>query len=198
MMSPTRIILALALVLLALWGAAHVSADSVTDRLRPEIERVIQTLEDPAFKSDGRSTERRQAVRDITGEIFDWAEMARRTLGRHWDARSEAERAEFASVFRELVERALVSRIEQYNGEKIVFAGETVEGDLATVRTRVQSRSGETAVDFRLGARGDRWLIYDVVVDGVSLTANYRAQFEGFLMRFSYPDLVRRMRDRVS
>jgi phospholipid transport system substrate-binding protein len=159
---------------------------------------VIQILEDPAFKSDGRSTERRQAVRDITGEIFDWAEIARRTLGRHWDARSEAERVEFASVFRELVERALVSRFEQYGGEKIVFAGETVEGDLATVRTRVQSRSGETAVDFRLGARGDRRLIYDVVVDGVSLTANYRAQFEGFLMRFSYPDLVRRMRDRVS
>ena len=197
-MSPTRIVLAVALALPGLWGAAHVSADTVTDRLRPEIERVIRTLEDPALKSDGRLTERREAVRDITAGIFDWAEMARRTLGRHWDARSEAERAEFAGLFRELVERALMSRIEQYHGEKIVFAGETVEGDLATVRTRVQSRSGETAVDFRLGAQGDRWLIYDVVVDGVSLTANYRAQFEGFLMRFSYPDLVRRMRDRVS
>ena len=197
-MSPTRIVLAVALVLPALGGAAHVSADSVTDRLRPEIERVIQTLEDPALKSDGRLTERRQAVRDITAGIFDWAEMARRTLGRHWDARSEAERAEFAGLFRELLERALMSRIEQYNGERIVFAGETMEGDLATVRTRVQSRRGETAVDFRLGAQGDRWLIHDVVVDGVSLTANYRAQFEGFLMRFSYPDLIRRMRDRVS
>jgi phospholipid transport system substrate-binding protein len=197
-MSPTQIVLAVALVLLAPWGAAHVSADSVTDRLRPEIERVIRTLEDPALKSDGRLTERREAVRDITAGIFDWAEMARRTLGRHWDARSEAERAEFAGLFRELVERALMSRIEQYNGEKIVFAGETMEGDLATVRTRVQSRRGETAVDFRLGAQGDRWLIHDVVVDGVSLTANYRAQFEGFLMRFPYPDLIRRMRDRVS
>ena len=197
-MPPTQIVLAVALVLLAPWGAAHVSADSVTDRLRPEIERVIQTLEDPALKSDGRLAERRQAVRDITAGIFDWAEMARRTLGRHWDARSEAERGEFAGLFRELVERALMSRIEQYNGEKIVFAGETMEGDLATVRTRVQSRRGETAVDFRLGAQGDRWLIHDVVVDGVSLTANYRAQFEGFLMRFSYPDLIRRMRDRVS
>jgi ABC-type transporter MlaC component len=73
---------------------------------------VIQTLEDPALKSDGRLTEGRQAVRDITAGIFDWAEMARRTLGRHWDARSEAERAEFAGLFRELVKRALMSRIE--------------------------------------------------------------------------------------
>jgi phospholipid transport system substrate-binding protein len=197
-MSPIRMVLGVALVLLALWGAAHVSADSVTDRLRPEIERVIQILEDPALKSDGRATERRQAVRDITGGLFDWAEMARRTLGRHWDARSEAERAEFAGLFRQLVERAFMSKIEQYGGEKIVYAGEAVEGDQATVRTRVQSRSGETGVDFRLVAQGDRWLIYDVVVDGVSLIANYRAQFDGFLMRSSYPDLVRRMRDRVS
>jgi phospholipid transport system substrate-binding protein len=191
-------VLGVALVLLALWGAAHVSADSVTDRLRPEIERVIQILEDPTLKSDGRATERRQAVRDITGGMFDWAEMARRTLGRHWDARSEAERAEFAGLFRQLVERAFMSKIEQYGGEKIVYAGEQVEGEQATVRTRVQSRSGETGVDFRLIAQGDRWLIYDVVVDGVSLIANYRAQFDGFLMRSSYPDLVRRMRDRVS
>jgi phospholipid transport system substrate-binding protein len=197
-MSPIRMVLGVALVLLALWGAAHVSADSVTDRLRPEIERVIQILEDPTLKSDGRATERRQAVRDITGGMFDWAEMARRTLGRHWDARSEAERAEFAGLFRQLVERAFMSKIEQYGGEKIVYAGEQVEGDQATVRTRVQSRSGETGVDFRLIAQGDRWLIYDVVVDGVSLIANYRAQFDGFLMRSSYPDLVRRMRDRVS
>lgn len=197
-MSPTRIILAVALVLLALWGAAHVSADSVTDRLRPEIERVIQTLEDPALRSDGRVAERRQAVRDITGGIFDWAEMARRALGRHWDARTDAERAEFVGLFRELIERAFMAKIEKYNGEKMAFAGETVEGEQATVRTRMQSRGGETAIDFRLGAQGDRWLIYDVVVDGVSITANYRAQFDGFLMRSSYGDLVRRMRDRVS
>jgi phospholipid transport system substrate-binding protein len=197
-MSPTRIVLAVALVLLALWGAAHVSADSVTDRLRPEIERVVQTLEDPALKSAAQMAERRQAVRDITGGMFDWAEMARRTLGRHWDARSEAERAEFAGLYRELIERAFMAKIEKYSGEKILFAGETVEGDQATVRTRLLARGGEVLIDYRLGAQGDRWLIYDVVIDGVSITANYRAQFDGLLMKSSYGDLVRRMRDRVS
>jgi phospholipid transport system substrate-binding protein len=197
-MSPTRIVLAVALVLLALWGAAHVSADSVTDRLRPEIERVVQTLEDPALKSAARMAERRQAVRDITGGMFDWAEMARRTLGRHWDARSEAERAEFAGLYRELIERAFMAKIEKYSGEKILFAGETVEGDQATVRTRLLARGGEVLIDYRLGAQGDRWLISDVVIDGVSITANYRAQFDGLLMKSSYGDLVRWMRDRVS
>ena len=125
-----RMFFAVALVLLALWGAAHVSADSVTDRLRPEIERVVQTLEDPALKVPDRATERRQALRDITNEIFDWSEMARRALGRHWDVRNEAERAEFAGLFRDLIERAYVGKIEKYGGEKIVFAGETIEGEL--------------------------------------------------------------------
>jgi phospholipid transport system substrate-binding protein len=197
-MSPTRIVLAVALVLLALWGAAHVSADSVTDRLRPEIERVVQTLEDPALKAPARVAERRQALRDITNEIFDWAEMARRALGRHWEARNEAERAEFAALFRDLIERVYVVKIEKYAGEKIVFAGETVEGEQAIVRTRVSMRQGEVAIDYRLGAQGDRWLIYDVVVDGVSITANYRAQFDGFLTKSSYGDLVKRMRARAS
>ena len=193
-----RMFFAVALVILALWGAAHVSADSVTDRLRPEIERVVQTLEDPTLKAPWRAAERRQALRDITNEIFDWAEMARRALGRHWDARSEAERAEFAGLFRDLIERAYVGKIEKYGGEKIVFAGESVEGELATVRTRVLMRQGEVAIDYRLGAQGDRWLIYDVMVDGVSIAANYRAQFDGFLTKSSYADLVHRMRARAS
>ena len=193
-----RTFLALALGLMALWGAAHVSADSVTDRLRPEIERVIQTLDDPALKPNGKVAERRQAVREITGPMFDWAEMARRTLGRHWEARSEAERAEFAALFRELVERAFMAKIERYRGEKIVFTGESVEGEQATVRMRVLAPGGDVAIDYRLATRGDRWLIYDVVIDDVSVTSSYRSQFDGFLTKSSYQDLVRKMRERVS
>jgi phospholipid transport system substrate-binding protein len=194
-MSPMRILVALALVLVALWGAAHVSADSVTDRLRPEIERVIQTLEDPALTS---SAERRQAVREISGPLFDWAEMARRTLGRHWESRTDAERAEFAALLRQLVERAFMSKIERYHGEKIAFTGESVNGDQATVRMRVLVPAAEVAIDYRLAAQGDRWLIYDVVIEDVSVTSSYRSQFDGFLTKSSYQDLVRKVRERVS
>ena len=197
-MSPMRILVAFALVLVALWGAAHVSADSITDRLRPEIERVVQTLDDPTLKASGKTTERRQAVREITGPMFDWAEMARRTLGRHWEGRTEAERAEFSALFRQLVERAFMAKIERYRGEKIVFTGESVEGEQATVRMRVLAPGGDVAIDYRLAAQGDRWLIYDVVIDDVSVTSSYRSQFDGFLTKSSYEDLVRKMRERVS
>jgi phospholipid transport system substrate-binding protein len=193
-----RMLVALALVLVALWGAAHVSADSVTDRLRPEIERVIQTLDDPGLKPSAKITERRQAVREITGPLFDWAEMARRTLGRHWESRTDAERAEFAALLRKLVERAFMAKIERYHGEKIAFTGESVNGDQATVRMRVLVPAAEVAIDYRLAAQGDRWLIYDVVIEDVSVTSSYRSQFDGFLTKSSYQDLVRKMRERVS
>lgn len=186
------------MVLLALWGAAHVAADSVTDRLRPEIERVLQTLDDPLLKPAAKAAERRQALREITNGLFDWAEMAHRALGQHWDVRNEAERAEFAELFRGLIERAYLAKLERYGGEKIAYAGESVEGEQATVRTRVVMRGGDVTLDYRLNARGDRWLIYDVVVDGISITANYRAQFNEVLTKSSYQELVKRIRARVS
>ncbi len=196
--TPTRLLLSVSMVLLALWGAAHVAADSVTDRLRPEIERVLQTLDDPTLKPAAKAPERRQALREVTNGLFDWAEMAHRALGPHWNARSEAERAEFSELFRGLVERAYLARIERYGGEKIVYAGESVEGEQATVRTRVVMRQGDVSIDYRLSARGDRWLIHDVVVDGLSITANYRDQFNEILTKTSYQELVKRIRARVS
>ena len=197
-MTPTRLLLSLSMVLLALWGAAHVAADSVTDRLRPEIERVLQTLDDPTLKPTAKAPERRQALREVTEGLFDWAEMAHRALGAHWDTRNEAERAEFAELFRGLIERAYLTKLERYGGEKIAYAGESVEGEQATVRTRVLTRQGEVAIDYRLTARGDRWLIYDVVVDGISITANYRAQFNEVVTKSSYQELVKRIRARAS
>lgn len=186
------------MVLLALWGAAHVAADSVTDRLRPQIERVLQTLDDPSLKPTAKAPERRRALRDITDDLFDWAEMAHRALGAHWNARSEAERAEFAELFRGLIERAYLAKLERYGGEKVAYAGESVEGEQATVRTRVLMRQGDVTIDYRLSARGDRWLIYDVVVDGISITANYRAQFNEVLAKSTYQELVKRIRAHAS
>ena len=187
------------MVLLALWGAAHVAADSVTDRLRPEIERVLQTLDDPTLRPTAKASERRQALREVTEGLFDWAEMAQRALGSHWDARNEAERAEFAGLFRGLIEHAYLAKLERYGGEKVAYAGESVEGEQATVRTRVLTRQGEeVAIDYRLTARGDRWLIYDVVVDGISITGNYRAQFNEVVTKSSYQQLVKRIRARAS
>src|SRR3990170_7177341 len=153
-------------------------AGQPTEQLRSQIDRVLKALEDPDLKKEPRALDRRAAVRKIANDIFDFPGPARRSLARHWAPRTPAERAEFVQLFADLLERSYISKIEVYGGEKIQFIGESIDGDLATVRSKITTREGsDIPIDYRMLHRGNRWLVYDVVIEGVSLIANYRAQF---------------------
>lgn len=170
-----------------------------TDQLKPEIDRVIKTLEDPALKGEAKAAQRRDALRAITESVFDWEEMSRRALGPHWQGRSEAERTEFVGLFRNLIESAYASKIESYSGERVNYTGDSVEGDQATVRTRLTTRQGkEVPVDYRMLKRDARWKVYDVGVEGVSLVGNYRTQFNHIIRTSSYEELIRKLKSRSS
>lgn len=173
---------------------AEARAGAPTDHLRAEIDRVVKMLDDPALKTNTEA--RRQALRQVSDQIFDWQEMARRSLGRHWQQRTPAERQEFVTLFGNLLENAYFNRISSYSGEKIEFVGESIDADFAVVRTRVKGRSQEIPVEYRLVRRGDRWLVYDVSIENISLVNNYRAQFDKIISTSSYAELVRKMRER--
>jgi phospholipid transport system substrate-binding protein len=184
-------------VLAVAWLAVTAVTGPVTDQLRRSIERVTAILADPALRDTAMTTRRRTAVREVMDEAIDFTEAGKRALGPHWRSRSEAERAEFVTLFKDLVEYAYILRIEPYAGEKVVYAGESVEDDQATLRTRIEARQGDVAVDYRLHRVGDRWLVYDVSVGGVSLVANYRTQFNTIIQTSSYRELVARIRTRL-
>ena len=92
-----------------------------TDQLKGAVERVLKTLDDPALKGEARLPERRVAVRKIANEIFDFSEIAKRSMARHWQPLSEAQRTEFVGLFADLLERSYISKIETYGGEKIQY-----------------------------------------------------------------------------
>jgi phospholipid transport system substrate-binding protein len=168
-----------------------------TELLRVQIDRVVRTLDEPDLKKEGKSRERRAAVRKIAEDIFDFTETAKRSLGRHWQPRTAAERREFVDLFANLLERSYLSKIELYSGEKIAYLGDTIDGDQAMVRTRIATKHGtEIPVDYRMYRHGDRWLVYDVVIEGVSLIANYRTQFNKIIQTSSYQELVRKMKSK--
>ena len=127
-------------------GAAWAGAP--TDQLKGRIDRVLKIL-DPEAKQDGKSEERRVAIRKVAQETFDFREISQRSLARHWQARTAAERDDFVELFTDLLERSYIGQIEQYSGgERIVYLGETIEGDLAQVRTKlVTKQSTEIPVD---------------------------------------------------
>lgn len=187
--------LALTAVLALLVGSVEARAGQPTEQLRTRIDRVLKVLEDPELKRESRLAERRQAVRKIANEIFDFGETARRALARHWLPRTPREREEFVALFADLLERSYFSKIELYGGEKIDYLGETVEADLATVRTKITTnQQAEIPIEYRMLRRGERWRVYDVSIEGVSLISNYRAQFNKIVTTASYQELVKKLK----
>jgi len=186
--------LLLALVLSAV-TASPAAAGAPNDQLKAQIDRVLKTLDDPELKKEGRARERRAAVRKIANDIFDFGETARRSLGRHWAPRTAAERDEFVQLFADLLERSYISRVELYGGEKIQYLGDTIDGDQARAQTKLLTKGGsDIPIEYRMHRKGDRWLVYDVIIEGVSLIANYRTQFNKIITTSSYQELIRKMK----
>jgi phospholipid transport system substrate-binding protein len=189
---PCAVMLA---AVLAILSAGEAAAGPATDQLKGAVDRVIKVLEDPSLKGDDRVVERRTAVRKIANEIFDFNEIARRALARHWQPLTDKQRVEFVSLFSDLLERSYISKIELYGGEKIQYVGERVDGDTATVATRIVTKNGtEVPIDYRLLKKGDRWMVYDVSIEGVSLVSNYRTQFNKIIQTGSFEDLMQKLR----
>ncbi|HEV8614456.1 MAG TPA: ABC transporter substrate-binding protein [Methylomirabilota bacterium] len=185
------------LLALSLVTARQAVAGPPSDQLRSQIDRVLRVLDDPELKKEGQARERRAAVRKIADDIFDFGETAKRSLGRHWAARTPAEREEFVRLFADLLERSYISRIEFYGGEKIQFTGDTIEGDLATVRSKlVTKQATEIPIEYRTLRKGDRWLVYDVVVEGISMVSSYRTQFNKIIQTSSFTELVNKMKSK--
>jgi len=148
-------------------------------------------LDDPSMARQ----DRRAAVRKIAHEAFDVAETAQRVLARHWQARTPAEREEFTQLFADLLERTYIARMDEYGGERVKYLSEAIDGKLASVRARIVTRTGtEVSVESRMNLKGERWLIYDILIENVSLVANYRSQFDRIVRSSSYEELVRRLK----
>ena len=189
---------AVSLALLLSFGLASAPAAEAgppTDQLRDGIDRIFKILGDPEMRGDEKAAQRKTAVTRIAAEIFDFGEMSKRTLGRHWEQRTPAERQDFARLFTQLIQRTYFSRIDEHGSEKTLFRGETVEADRAVVRTTLLlARGVQMPLDYSMLSTGDRWRVYDLSIDGISLVANYRAQFNRIIRSTSYADLVARMK----
>lgn len=166
-----------------------------TEQLRQHVDQVIRVLEDESMK--GEASRRHEAVRKVAEQIFDYPDTARRALGPHWKARTPEEQQEFVALFADLLDRAYWSKIDQYQGEDVRYTGESLDGNQATVKTMlVTPRGTSIPVDYRMHPVNGRWLVYDVVIEGVSLVANYRTQFNKVIQSESYPALVQKLRAR--
>src|SRR5574342_278845 len=190
-MNRHRLIPLIAVLVLGL--APVVWAGQPTEQLRSYTDQVIKVLHNPALSLP----ERREAVKHLAEQVFDVSETARRALGQHWLKRTPAEREEFVKLFANLLEQTYIARIDEYGGEKLTYVSEMIDGDRATVKARITTRNGtDVPVESRLLQKENHWLIYDILIENLSLISNYRSQFDRVIRTASYDELVNRLKNR--
>jgi phospholipid transport system substrate-binding protein len=187
--------LAIAVLLGLVAVGAPAQAGVPTDQLRGATDRVLKLLQDAELKQPARTEERRKQIRAVANEIFDWQETGKRALARHWQGRTPQQRQEFSQLFADLIERSYVGKLELYSGERIVYLGDAGEGDQATARTKLITKSNtEIPIDYRMQKEGDRWRVYDVTIEGVSLVGNYRSQFNRIIQQSGFDELMKKLK----
>jgi len=184
--------------LLAAWGLALGATLGPLDTVRDGTEKVLAILSDPALKAPEKKELRRKTVLDAVDSCFNWPDISQRSLGIHWRNRSDAEKQEFISVYTELIRDTYLTKIGNYSGEKVRYESEKVDGNYARVLVQIVTKQNtDIPVTYSLKRIDDRWLIYDMAVEGVSLVNNYRTQFSSMLDGKTYPEFLKELQAKV-
>jgi len=169
-----------------------------TDQVRGTVDRVMAILQDPNLKTKSKLIERRELLRSVISVRFDFAEMARRSLGAEWRRLMPSQQQQFVELFTDLLRDAYVADIEFYKGEKASYTRETQEERFAVVQTILRSPEGnEYSIEYRLHLVDKEWKVYDVVIENVSIVNNYRSQFARLINKSSFEGLIRAMKEKT-
>jgi phospholipid transport system substrate-binding protein len=163
-----------------------------SDDVKKVVDEVRKIVNDKEMKKN--EAKRRQALRKTISTIFDYGEMAKRSMGKHWNPRSAAEKKQFIDLFTTLLENSYVGKVESYSNEKMVFLKETEDGEYSEVKSKIiTDKRDEYSFDYRMLKQNGKWMVYDIVVEGVSLVSNYRTQFNKIISADGYPALLKKL-----
>lgn len=181
----------------ALWAAPTTKPTAV---IQSGTDKMLQILDESRKEGAQTLKQRRDEIFAVLDKYFNFAEMARRALGRPWKDQTPEKREEFVSLFKQLLFNTYVDRVEGYTGskEKFLYSGEKIEGEYALVQTKITGyKGGDVAVDYRLRTDGANWKVYDVIVEGVSFIDNYREQFSAILANGTFDSLLNKLREKA-
>ena len=161
-------------------------------------DKVLDVLRDPALKAESARRIKKEKIRSIADEMFDFTELSKRTLAQNWNRFDNGQQKEFIHLFKSLLADSYADKILAYTNEKIVFSKEIELTDkTAEVRSTVIGKTAEIPINYRVILKGDGWKVYDVVIEGVSLVNNYRSQFREILLNKSPESLLETLRKKV-
>jgi len=176
-----------------------VFAGEPTQQIKQTTDKILSILSNPDLKAPGKALERKKQFSQALDERFDWEELSRRSLARYWVERTPQEKKEFVSLYRDLLERTYLEKVDDYSGETVRYEGETLDGEYATVKVKIQTKKNrEISVEYRMLKKGTAWWVYDITIEGVSLVNNYRQQFNSILQKSTFQEVLQRLREKSS
>lgn len=174
------------------WGAG-----SPTEAMKETIDQVLTVLEDEELKDPTRTAERRAKLEAIIEQRFDYDEMAKRTIAAYWEKVNAEKQQEFVGLFQQFLTQSYAGNFDGHSGGQVTYLKERRKGDFAEVQTKVVSSKVQVPLDYRLLKKHEKWGVYDVIIDGVSLTKNYRGQFSRIIKSSSFDALLDKLRSKI-
>jgi phospholipid transport system substrate-binding protein len=195
----TRFSLVTVAVLILLCSHRSAHAGEPTEAIRGAVSQGVEILKNAKLDTQKQRAQVIDRLRQIVYPLFDFHEMAMRSLGANWRRLNPQQRKEFVSTFTALLEKTYADQIDLYNGQQVVYTGENIDGNYAQVESRIIDRNNQTySVVYRLHRVDGQWKIYDVVAENISLVNNYRAQFNRVIARSSFEELLKTMKEQAS
>jgi len=186
--------MATACLLLCLSPVPALSADTgPMAQIEQTVEQVIDTLKDDTIKGE----QQRQRLTELIKARFDFQAMSQWVLGPYWKKADADERETFMELFSELLEANYLGRIESYTDEEVRFVSEKIDGPRAEVETLIITDSAEIPISYKLVDRQGQWLVYDVIVEKVSLVRNYRGTYTEIARKEGMEGLFEQMRNKI-
>ncbi|MFA6054284.1 MAG: ABC transporter substrate-binding protein [Thermodesulfovibrionales bacterium] len=168
------------------------------EAVKTQVNKVIDVLRDSSLKGEAGKKVKREKIRNISENMFDYTELSKRTLGQNWSKLNAGQQTEFLGLYKTLLEDAYADKIITYTDEKVVFGKETTLSEkTAEVQTTIITKKADIPIYYRVIQKGAAWKVYDVVIEGVSLVSNYRNQFKEILLNKTPDALLDTLRKKV-
>jgi phospholipid transport system substrate-binding protein len=185
-------------ILILLMFSLTIKAGEATDRIKAATDKLIEIVSNHDLDPPEMAEKRAKLLRETVDTVFDWSAFSQRALGKNWSTLSQEQKKEFIFYFGQLLERTYMDKTRQYSGEKIVYLDEKIDGKYGVVDAKVTLNSGkDVALEYRVIKPNDKWFVYDVYVEGISLVNNYRSQFTTILSKSGYDELLKRLKTKL-
>jgi phospholipid transport system substrate-binding protein len=191
-------VLLLTLTFSLIMGGSAALAAGPADDIKGLINEVLAILDNPALQAPEQRARKVDLVEQAASRYFNYREMAKRCLGETWDTLSQGQQNEFVKNFSGLLKASFACRLDEFTKAGVTYKPEILKADQAEVPIVIRRPNDKIPVSFRMLKEPQGWMIYDLLIEGVSLADNYKAQFARVIKGGSFNDLLKVLQARMA